>query len=383
MATPTCLVVSPNVIDFKTVGSTCLSEFRTVHFVNTCNSPVAVSSVGLTGSRDFGLGGFMSDGGTPSTLISPGQSMPGAVYYRPSRIGTEVGSIRLTTTEPGPQNVEYSVTLLGNAALSGRSVETFTVPQTTDVLFVVDDSCSMLDKQIALGNTFTSFVGSRTGWQIGVTTTDGTVNGQLRGGVLTPSSPNLAASFSALIQAGTNGDATEAGLAGAIPFAKSANPLVRHDAALSVVFVTDAPDFSSYTTANATAALRAAKGGLRQNDVSLHGFLASSAIAPSPCDYEAVEDGRYSSAIAATGGHIEDVCAINATTVARLGARALGTRPTWTLSATPAAGVLATLNGASIPPALISLDGGVATFAPGFAPGPGDTVSFTYDTLCR
>jgi hypothetical protein len=84
------------------------------------------------------------------------------------------------------------VTLLGNAALSGRSVETFTVPQTTDVLFVVDDSCSMLDKQIALGNTFTSFVGSRTGWQIGVATTDGTAGGQLRGSVLAPSSPNQA-----------------------------------------------------------------------------------------------------------------------------------------------------------------------------------------------
>lgn len=81
-----------------------------------------------------------------------------------------------------------------------------------DILFYVDQSCSMRDDQAIMQANFESFAATldslELDWQIGVVTKD---NGCFTHGVLTPDTPDVITAFTEAV-AGRGGDNTEAGL---------------------------------------------------------------------------------------------------------------------------------------------------------------------------
>jgi len=140
--------------------------------------------------------------------------------------------------------------------------EQFTLPprerRPIDVLFVIDDSCSMENDQRALADNFEAFFSAFRSYQVdfhlGAVTTD--MNDPLRSGrlvapFLTQATPNLNTRFSEMVRVGIMGSAIERGLLAARtalrePLLSGANRgFLRDDADLALVFLGDEDDQSS------------------------------------------------------------------------------------------------------------------------------------------
>ena len=128
-----------------------------------------------------------------------------------------------------------------------------------DILFVVDNSYSMLAEQEKLSEEFEAFVEfffqANTDYHIGITTTDMTVEaGHLVGDpkIITRATDNPAAAFRNNVQVGTEGSGFEQGFAAAwtaLSPAMQAGPnagFFREEAALSLLFVSDEDDGSAF-----------------------------------------------------------------------------------------------------------------------------------------
>ena len=126
------------------------------------------------------------------------------------------------------------------------------ISSSADVLFVIDDSASMSEEQVKLASNFQSFVdvleGTYADYQIGVVTTDVSADdaGALRGGIMTPDTPDLADALLAALDVGDDGDVDERGFdAARLALFSGLNPgFVRGDARLNVVFFSDDDDHS-------------------------------------------------------------------------------------------------------------------------------------------
>lgn len=373
-----CLVPIPDVIDFGTVRVGCTSELRQLQLVNLCSSPQNTTfATLLTGS-----GAFSADAGTTRT-IQPGEIASYDVEYRPSATGEDFALLQVS--QP------LGVTLIGRGGTTSSTTETFTVPTKADVLLVVDDSCSMADKQQALANGFATFMmgalDAGTDWAIAVTTTDDVTGGTLASyqgtSVVRPSTPNVTSVYAGLVTRGTNGSGIEAGLRAAHEFLKAPNNVaLRSEASLGVVFVTDAHDQSRYPAEVYSLILGYAKGGRRRNDTTLSGLLATSVSPPTGCIYDASEDGRYRQVISAGGGTLDDVCQIQAT-IGRIGETVFGRRSKWFLNSLPFGAVTTRVNGSLVTTPNVSTFRTTMTFSPAATPRPGDVIQFTYDSICR
>ncbi len=135
-----------------------------------------------------------------------------------------------------------------------------TTPE-VDILWVIDDSCSMSEEQAKLTQNFPNFVNffldSGLDWHIGVVSTDmqsSAKSGKLqqKGGFkwITPDTPNPVEIFRQMATLGTNGSVDERGRAAA--YAALTDPnlsgfnngFYREDATLHIVVITDEPDYS-------------------------------------------------------------------------------------------------------------------------------------------
>jgi len=126
-----------------------------------------------------------------------------------------------------------------------------------DVLFVIDDSCSMEDEQALLGSAFDSFIAAflATGadYHLGVTTTDvETRMGQLFGSapIISPDTEDPATAFADNVNVGIDGSADEMGLLASMQALSTsmtypANSFFyREEARLVLVYVSDENDQS-------------------------------------------------------------------------------------------------------------------------------------------
>lgn len=127
-----------------------------------------------------------------------------------------------------------------------------------DILFVVDNTGSMAQEQMRLGNEFESLADALDrediAWQVGVVTTERSAAdaGWLQGQpwILTPDLDDPQAAFVSTVQVGTDGSSPEAGLASAMLALELAGPdgvnagFRRPDAVLHLVFVSDSDDQS-------------------------------------------------------------------------------------------------------------------------------------------
>jgi hypothetical protein len=213
-----------------------------------------------------------------------------------------------------------------------------TISGSSDILVVIDDSASMAEEQERLGENFHAFTdvvaGAYADFQIGVVTTDVDVSdaGVLRGGVLTPDTPELEATFLEAVTVGTKGSRYEQGYeASSLAVAAGANPgFVRSEARLHVVFLSDEDDQSDGRVPDYLDTLRDAAGS--------GGFTAHAIVGDEPdgcaSGIGAASAGtRYLTAAVQTSGYTDSICSDDYTEILeRVGLDVAGLQDTYLLN---------------------------------------------------
>lgn len=383
---PACLTVAPDPMDFGTVRLGCNSSNRTFSVYNTCSAPVTINSFAMQAPAGQPPGGPDCPGSTPcpefffvSTPSIPGGGLtlqPGgaapvtfAAKYKPIDLGGDSGAVAINAIQNG-QSITYLVGLRGRGDTTGTQIDTYTqdLQPKADILLVVDDSCSMEDKQVALGQNFGSFiqyaVAANVDYRIGVTTTTelaeectpfGCVPNSSKGpegklvvdGALkwvTPNTPNVGGVFGRLVNVGTNGGGVETGLACAVkaltpPVVSGHNAgFLRPDANLAVVVITDASDQSSQPVSYYQDLLVNVKGYQRLSYFTFSTIGPSLPQAPSNCTYDGsgANSSRYRPVVNFTSGVFDEICSASwSVTLQNLGRTAFGFRTQFYLQNQP------------------------------------------------
>lgn len=408
---PTCLVFSPSDVEFGTVQTGCRSVARTFSLRNVCPFPVTLSVLGVTGA------GFSnSSPGSLPAVINPTASVNFTVTFAPTSAGP-VNGVIVAGANHSSGTFAYQTAVTGTGAATGLNQDRFRIPTKTDVVLIVDNSCSMSERQMALGSSANAFLAyafsANVDFNLGVTTTDmmnslesGRFQGMPGTRVLRSTTPNLLQTFNQRVNVGVSGSPTEemfrpavASLSPALLTTTNAG-FLRADAALSVLAFTDAVEQSPGPTLDYVRQLQSVKGMNRRNDFSFSFVGPTLATGrPMSCTYDGspVPDPRQIEMIASTGGITSEICYVGntqawRTEATRIGQALFGGRATWFLNATPnpasASALTVTLNGLPIPEVSglrnWSYDAArnAVVFEPRALPAPGQTVGVDYAVAC-
>ncbi len=312
-----CLVVDPPVLQFGLVREGCASGGKAVTLYNTCGVPVAIDPLVAPAPFRVTASPF-----TSGFTLGSAQQVTATVAFAPPTQGTFNDALLVNYREAG-QPFTSAVALRGSAdAVGTQTDEWLQGGGQVDILFVIDDSCSMADEQQALSTNLQAFISdaaaATTDWHIGVTTTDMfSVKGRLLAGggnpaVLTPSTPNVQQVFSQRVRVGTSGSGYEqqfASMAAAVtePNRSGANlGFLRSNAALAVIVVSDAEEQSPNTPGSYLAALRQAKQN--RNELVTVSVVGPFSVQPGCFLDGVVDNGRYDAVIQATNGVRADIC---------------------------------------------------------------------------
>lgn len=226
-----------------------------------------------------------------------------------------------------------------------------TTPE-VDVLWVIDNSCSMAEEQASLADNFTAFmeffVDSGLDWHIGVvsTDTDGGQKGVLQGAAglkyLDVDSPAPVQTFAAMATLGTNGSADERGrraahLALTEPKLSNANAgFYRENASLNVIVISDENDYSG---ANPTRNEFIQFLSTLKSDPEMVTF--SAIVGPTNGCWTADAGTEYLAVVNAVGGIKESICIDDWVPVLeQLGIQAAGLKREFFLSEVPVEGTI-------------------------------------------
>ncbi len=397
-----CLVTTPSALDFGTVKIGCHSASRSVTLYNACASNIVLDAVRVVPQPSRFT---VVVGPSAGTTLFPGAPVTLSLNYGPNDLMRNDGDLQIDANEAGEKKTVH-VALTGVGASTSVNVDSFVEPERApaDLLFVVDNSCSMFDEQAELASNFGSFISYATKmgvpYQIAVTTTDDSptgAQGQLLRGpgnpmVLTPSTPNVAKLFAAKVNVGTSGSGQEQPLSAAlkaltVPLTATANRgFLRPDASLSVVVVSDAPDQSSNTAAYY---LNRFLGLVPPQKTWLFSFSVIGPFSnplPPGCSIDSTIDmGRYAPIVAATKGVQADICTKDwAKDLEAIGRNALGPRDTLYLTTTvdPGQPVTVTVNGAPITNWSLDPASNSVILADTVNTPSGAKVEVTYSTPC-
>ncbi len=328
------LLVVPNDIDYGTIGVGCAARARTVTIYNTSASPSTIESVVVTGNTEaFWLETAPAPLPDSALVLQPGESTELEVGFSAAIQSDFAGAVEINTIFGGAQQT-YVVSLQGRGDLDAVQIDEFDQlgrPK-VDILFVIDDSCSMREEQAALASNFQAFIQfaetQALDYQIAVTTTDvgdgnpaevGRIlplDGNPADRIVTPTSqPSPAAVFAANANVGIdNSTFTEQGLQAA--YLALSSPLifghnagfVRQDAVLSVILVSDEPDFSPGDVDFFINFFLSIKGFRNTNLFSASAIVGD---VPGGCDSpdgDADPGPRYLEAANRTGGIFQSIC---------------------------------------------------------------------------
>lgn len=399
----TNVLVVPSSIDFSVVPVTCRSPARTVTVYNTGSSVITINNVYLdpTTSPEFELSPFA----TPAQLPAGG-SVTISLRYHPADIGQDTGVLFIAHSD---SMFPVAVPLQGEGQINPTVTDTFQQLPTprADVLFVVDNSCSMSQEQSSLGSNLGAFLSfaqqQGIDYQIAVTTTDvssGGEAGQFVGTtrIITPSTPNANTVFQQNTALGTSGSGTERGLEAA--YLALSDPLIntlnagflRIDAALAVIFVSDERDQSSRTQAFYEDFLRNIKGFTNTAMFSASAVVGIQSPSCNGPGGNAEYAPRYINVANNTGGVVESICAANwGQTLANIGLNSFGLRRQFSLSSSPVPVTIAvTVDGNPIPGTTAggqqnwNYDSSTNTiiFSAAAVPPAGATITVTYTVAC-
>jgi hypothetical protein len=190
-------------------------------------------------------------------LLPPNSAITMELIYEPMDVIADTSTLKVRSTDPSAPEAGRSAIQFGTGHPGEQAQDEFAQGGVglTDVLFVVDNSCSMWDEQTTFAANFPGFVpileDDGTDYRLAATTTDAGDNGMFVGSVpiITPSTPDPGGTFAANVVLGTSGAGYEQAMLGgwlALDPANGANPGFLRDAAeLHIIFVSDAVDFST------------------------------------------------------------------------------------------------------------------------------------------
>lgn len=318
-ARPPALDITPSPLSFgKVLAGTTTSGTLTLH--NTGGKPITIGSWAFSPAEPrFEVVG-VSPAVVPPFTMQPDEEIAVEIRFQPPAPGKALSDFVVTTDLPGAPDT--SATVSGTGYLNQNDTTEQGTQQSADILFVVDNSGSMGDKQTKLANSFNTFItwliGHTVSFHIGITTTDMDAGGEQGAFVGNPKilkneTPNLVSAFDANVHVGTSGSATEKGLDGAVsaltyPLIAGANGgFLRDNATLYVVFVSDEDDQSSQSVGYYVDLLTAVKDA----DPTKIYFSAIAGPPPSGCSAtggSAVEAPRYYDVVQETAGLWGSIC---------------------------------------------------------------------------
>lgn len=385
-ATQAALLIVPNEIDFGTIGVGRTTPARTVQIYNTSSTPAIIRSIQQAAPRNPAFTVTQRPPEVPAS-IPPGQSAEFSVSFHADALSHYAGAVEIFGTFDG-NPVTYVVSMQGRSSLAARQEERFEQlsARKVDVLFVVDFSGSMAQEQIAMAANFSEFLrfaeAQALDYQIGVTTrivnaggrlfhTDQVrgngFNGPLADRFVTPAStpdPNTVFGrnvqavnlFSGLLDVG---DLYASYLALTPPATAGHNAgFLRPDALLSVIYVSDEPEYS-HLLADVPGRdidfyvdfLRSVKGFRNTNLMSASAIVGD---APDGCEGpggSAVAGPRYAELAYRTGGTVHSICTNDwSGTLQALSRTAFGLRSRFFLSNPPDISTLVVLvDGVQVP----------------------------------
>ncbi|MEW5743544.1 MAG: choice-of-anchor D domain-containing protein [Myxococcota bacterium] len=433
---PACLAITPDPMDFGTVKRGCNSPSRTLNIYNVCNTTMTITGFSVPAAGGQPAGGPNCSGTNPcpefflvsaptipmgGLALPPGQApLQVQLKYAPIDLGTDTGALGIDAVQNG-QSLSYLVGLAGQGDTLGRQTDTFQQSNQpkADILLVIDDSCSMSDKQMSLASNFASFIqyatATNTDWQIGVITTTedvvpcpipslcpGVPGGGILvkkgniGPILTPSTPNVSSAFASLVNVGTDGSGSETGLSTAVlaltpPRIAAENAgFLRTDANLAVVVISDAGDQSVQPVSYYQNRLVNVKGFNRLSMFTFSAIVPQAMIPPGNCSYDDTSGTpRYLNVVAYTSGVSDEICSSNwASTLQNLGRTAFGFRTQFYLNNVPDLSmgqvIDVAINGVAVPTSSWTYDSASNSiiFDPAATPGPGQTLTVGYNTVC-
>ena len=414
-AEESCLVAAPNFLDFGVTRPDCPVPPRSVSFANQCTSPILVTdaTIGPGTSDDFSLTVPLPG---PTTL-APGDTLTLEAAYAGQLPGLQ-GSPLFVASDA--LTVPLLVPLLGESTTRSEVVDRFvqTDGAKVDVLFVVDNTGSMVEEQPRLAAAMPAFASAAlsrgTDLRVGVTTSgidpvSDACPGGAQGGeggrlfpvdgsgprLMTSATPDLGAALANNVRVGLcatveqSFEAARRALSRPLitqaddprtPIPNDGNlGLLREEASLALVFVGDEDDHSPDGVETYVQFFQSLKGSGQPGRVQIH------AIAPEEggCETAGGTGARYAAAAAMTGGSLLSVCAEDyAPLLSAIAASSMGPQSRFPLSAQPdPATLVVTLDGA---PVTAGWHWDVAGNAVVFdvEPPPGARIELTYTRVC-
>jgi hypothetical protein len=431
------LLITPNELNFGRIRVDCSTRDRPITIYNTGSTATRITNIELPMgvSTEFELSSLPAGLPVPpgmGAVIRPGESVELSVRYHARDIGQDTGYFHIYEsgrTDP------YVIPLYGEGATDATNEDRFEQLETpeVDILFVIDNSCSMSEEQAALTGNFSSFIqfadAQALDYRIAVVTTD--VEGEVFGGTACPASltamrprglpqgacgyfadgnestsnpdwrlitpdeqPSPEAAFVAIASQGIDGSGTEQGLQAA--YQALSAPLItgwnsgflRPDAYFALIFLSDEEDQSSGSIDFFVNFYKAIKG-FRNTNL----FSASAIVGDTPGGCSSADAGsRYVAVAQQTGGIFESICTQDwATALQNLGLSVFGYKSRFFLSNQPVPGTLTIeVDGVPVQPRAPSgqvrwtYDQGTNSinFAPLAIPEPGSEIVIRYQAEC-
>lgn len=246
------IVVEPSTLAFTTTAVGC-DEDRTVHITNVGDAALTLSGTWILGSDSFSAE-FIE------ATLNPDETIPMRVRYHPTAAGRVEAQIIVASDDPDDPE---SVVDAGAAAAAEETVyDAFVqLADPVDVLFVIDNSSSMLEEQARviaeISAFFSWFETLNLDYHMGVVTSDivnPVLSGRLYGSpaYIDPNTPEAQTELGEAINVGSEDMGNEAGLR-AVELALSEPVLsaenagfLRADARLAIIVLSDEPEQSEY-----------------------------------------------------------------------------------------------------------------------------------------
>ncbi|MFT6144035.1 MAG: hypothetical protein ACJAZO_004523 [Myxococcota bacterium] len=274
------LVISPDPYDFNSVFVGCGEDVE-LTLANVGDADLRIDALNM----DSVDGQFSLDTGIVLPLtLPPGANTNITVAFDALYSGTTDGLLEVLSTDP---RGVITATQLAEGTYAGQRVDSFSMPEdpAVDILFAVDQSCSMDALSANLASNFSTFISTlgqvTNNWQIGVITLE---NGCRNDTVFTSTTTNLNDRFSSAVGQGGHHATTEqlfvltqTALAKTLP-GQCNSGLLRDDALLHVVLVSDEYEQSSVSAGTFVTSVWSYRPSPR--DVRISGIMCPASGCP-------------------------------------------------------------------------------------------------------
>ncbi|REG35848.1 flagellar associated PapD-like protein [Archangium gephyra] len=412
-----CLVASPRFVDYGVSRPDCAPAPREVNYLNACRNPVTVSNVFIGAGTTDGEFELHDAPATPFTL-DPNDGFTVTVGYLAQVYGLNMSPLFVDSSD---LPVPLLVPLIGESSKRMDKTDTFIQQDGSkvDVLFVVDNTASMVEEQPRIVAAMPAFADAALArgvdLHVAVTTTgidpvSNACSGGAQGGeagrfvpvdgtrprILTNRTPGLASVLQQNVNVGQCAT-VEQGFeavrrALSPPLVNNADDprtsprndgnlgFLRDEAALVVVFMGDEDDHSPDSVDTYVRFLRTRKGENQPQRMTIY------AIAPtaSGCPTSGGAGTRYAEAASRTGGEVLSACAGDYAPLLRsVATKAFSAQDRFPLSEPPDAGSIAVrVNGSPVTSGW-TYDGATNSVVFTTAPASGAKVEVYYRRACR